>query len=104
MVVSRDLCFATSGPQPSGQLEIFNLGPFNYSKAVTADTIMKIVSERQNTMFPVVKKSGTMLAHVGCQSQIPRNRKPDFAHFLKTYQSINFFEIFLHFLNFLRFL
>jgi len=72
MAVSRALCFATGGPQPSGQSASFKVCLVNYSVVAMADTIIKSATERPNSMFPPGKKSETCLrvpdgshAHLG---------------------------------------
>jgi hypothetical protein len=59
MAVSRGLCFATGGPQSSGQSPSFKLCPVNYSVEAMANTITKSATGRPKSMFPSGKKSET---------------------------------------------
>ncbi len=104
MAVSRALCFATGGLQPSSQSASFKSCPVNYSIVAVADTIFKSATERPNSMFLPGKKSGTMFA---CSRQQSRSSRSViqliswevlFSHFfLKLFW---FFSIFLSFSQF----
>ena len=95
MAVSRALCFATGGPQPSGQSASFKLCPPNYSGLAPADTIIKSVSERPINRFLPGINSGAMFACPGVSHSLFGAGKSQFQEFRDVLRISDIFSEFL---------